>query len=90
MTDRTEYFKQYRRRNRSRRNAYQRNYRAKQSGRQPELIPSKKPGECDCRDYRHCMQCRNAEKRRAFRAGEIPAYRLALMEKGQNANDHQL
>ena len=35
--------------------------------------------ECDCRDYRNCTICRNAEKRRAARAGDIPAYRREIL-----------
>jgi regulator of protease activity HflC (stomatin/prohibitin superfamily) len=34
---------------------------------------------CDCHDYRRCMICRNAEKRRAASHGEIPAYRLQVL-----------
>jgi hypothetical protein len=46
---------------------------------QAELIPAKSPAVCTCGDYRKCIPCRNTEKRRAFKAGEIPAYRLAVL-----------
>lgn len=36
--------------------------------------------DCDCHDYKNCMCCRNAERRRAFKAGEIPAYRLTQLQ----------
>lgn len=45
----------------------------------PLIAPVKK--DCDCRQYQTCMICRNAEKRRAFKAGEIPAYRVTLLQQ---------
>lgn len=56
---------------------------------QIELIPAKKPVKvaCTCNDYRHCMECRNREKRRAFKAGEIPVYRVATLAQLTAATD---
>lgn len=31
--------------------------------------------QCNCGDFSRCMKCRNNEKRRAFKHGDIPAYR---------------
>lgn len=46
---------------------------------QAELIPAKKAPECTCGDYRHCMRCRNREKRLAFEENRLPAYLLGTM-----------
>jgi hypothetical protein len=42
------------------------------------LDKPKKP-ECTCNDYRNCTECRNRERVRAFKAGEVPRYRLAVI-----------
>lgn len=39
------------------------------------------PAPCTCGDFTHCIPCRNAEKRAAFRQGRVPAYRLAIIER---------
>jgi hypothetical protein len=30
---------------------------------------------CNCRKWNTCLICRNAERRRAFLAGDVPVYR---------------
>jgi hypothetical protein len=35
--------------------------------------------KCTCGRYDSCMTCRNYEKKRAFKAGEIPEYRLKVI-----------
>jgi hypothetical protein len=42
--------------------------------------------ECNCGDYRNCMSCRNAERRRAFKAGDVPAYRRTALAAALTAN----
>jgi hypothetical protein len=55
---------------------------------QLELIPARKSKKCTCNDYRHCMECRNREKRAAFKQDRIPVYRLAAMQPAaQQAGD---
>jgi hypothetical protein len=44
--------------------------------RQDELFVKK---SCNCHRYTTCMICRNTEKRRAFRAGELPVYRVPMI-----------
>jgi hypothetical protein len=59
-----EKFRDYRR-------TYQEKLRAEQL---PLLSPAVKK-TCNCRKWNTCLICRNAERRRAFRAGDVPVYR---------------
>lgn len=54
-------------------------YHAGRHAAEAEQIPMFTPcvrRECNCHDYTHCMICRNTERRRAWKKGEIPVYRL--------------
>jgi hypothetical protein len=42
---------------------------------------------CNCHQYTTCMICRNTEKRRAFRAGELPVYRVPMIAAAIAATD---
>jgi hypothetical protein len=46
---------------------------------QIELIPARKITRCTCGNFRKCIRCRNAERRRAFREGDVPAYVRQIM-----------
>lgn len=48
--------------------------------------PRKKKG-CGCGKFKTCMKCRNAERERAFRAGDIPVYRLQIIAQIVTAGD---
>jgi hypothetical protein len=55
--------------------------RERHAAKQAEMFPAKKqPRECNCRQWQTCMECRNTEKRRAWKAGEIPVYRLTVLQ----------
>jgi N-acetylmuramoyl-L-alanine amidase CwlA len=90
-----EYRHKYNSRTRERRNAWLRDYRAKKKAernrlvvetqqerpaQQVEMFASKVHGKCNCRDYTHCMECRNAEKRAAFRENRVPVYRVQALQ----------
>jgi hypothetical protein len=48
----------------------------------PQQVDMFKPApkkSCTCHQYTTCMICRNTEKRRAFRAGELPVYRVPMI-----------
>jgi hypothetical protein len=64
-------------------NAYQRDYRAgKAKPQQIELIPAKKrTSKCGCGDFHNCLTCRNAERWRAFLAGDVPAYMQPVISR---------
>jgi hypothetical protein len=44
-------------------------------------------GKCNCHQYSTCLICRNTEKRRAWKANEIPAYRLRILQTAAGATD---
>ncbi len=54
---------------------------AQERGRQLPLLTESKPGKCTCHQYSKCMRCRNAERERAFAAGEIPCYLLGAVNE---------
>jgi hypothetical protein len=85
---RKKYRKTWRENNKKKRAEYQREWRAEHAE-QVELFPAKKAKKkCTCNDYRHCMECRNREKRAAFKQDRIPVYRLAAMQPAaQQAGD---
>lgn len=56
---------------------YERTKAIRLKHKQPTTPPA--PSGCTCGDYQNCIPCRNAERRRAFRAGEVPAYRLKML-----------
>ena len=63
--------------NKHREEINKRNRERRQIAEQPELIPSKQTKKtCNCHQYKTCLRCRNAERRRAFRADEVPVYRM--------------
>jgi len=45
----------------------------------PMFTPAVKK-QCSCGDFQRCLICRNAEKRRAWKAGEVPVYRMSVIE----------
>ncbi len=49
-------------------------YKTKYSANGYEQKHREKPSECTCGDYQNCIRCRNAERRRAFKANEPPKY----------------
>jgi hypothetical protein len=56
----------------------------------PQQVDMFKPvvkKSCNCHQYTTCMICRNTEKRRAFRAGELPVYRVPMIAAAIAATD---
>lgn len=65
-------------------------YWKRMRGGQKALEPKPKPvavTTCTCGDYANCIRCRNAERRRAFKHGDVPAYRLAVIARIVQAGD---
>jgi hypothetical protein len=42
---------------------------------------------CTCHDFHHCLPCRNAERRRAFKAGDVPVYLKSVLAAAYAAGD---
>lgn len=50
-----------------------------------EFVEKPASGKCTCQNYRNCFECRNAERRRAHGAGDIPVYRLGMLQAAVGA-----
>jgi hypothetical protein len=57
----------------------------KQAEQLPLIAPVKK--NCNCGNFQRCMICRNAEKRRAWKANDIAVFRLHVIEQITGARE---
>jgi hypothetical protein len=54
--------------------------KSEEDAEQIPMFTPRTPKQCTCHQWQTCMICRNAEKRRAHKAGEVPVFRRNVIE----------